>query len=64
MSDELKDPLIPEQDIVEVPRVYYRKNNDGIDFSTKPLEGYKLHPIFMTDAVDKKLKELGNQQHT
>ena len=35
--------------MVAVPKVYYRIDRNGIDYSTKPLEGYKLHPIFMLD---------------
>lgn len=34
---------------VEIPRMYYRIDKSGVDYSTKPLEGYKLHPIFMLD---------------
>jgi len=34
---------------VAVPKMYYRINKCGIDYSTEPLEGYKLHPIFMEE---------------
>lgn len=36
-------------EMVAVPKMYYRIDRNGVDYSTKPLEGYKLHPIFMLD---------------